>query len=257
VAALKVTLLGTGTSHGVPVIACTCPVCRSTDPRNRRGRTSAWLRAGKASLLIDTPPDHREQALRHRISRVDAVLVTHAHADHVGGLDDLRAYCQKQKAALPVYANASTLRGLRRRFSYVFTAGDEGGGKPRLKLRHAAAPFKAAGVKVVPVPLRHGSLGVTGWRVGRFAYLTDTNGIPEKSFALLRGLDVLVIDGLRPRPHSTHFCFDEAIMAARRIGARRSFLTHITHLSYHARTEKTFPPGIRLAYDGLTLNIRG
>ena len=254
---MRITFLGTGTSAGVPVIACDCATCRSDDPRDKRWRPSLALAFDDGtSVLVDASPDLRAQALRFRIERVDAILLTHAHADHVLGLDDVRIYNFRQGGAIPCYGAARALARVRRMFDYVFDpATPRGGGLPQLALRELAGPFSLAGATVIPVPLMHGTLPVLGFRIGAFAYLTDCNAIPEASWPLLAGLDVLVLDALRHKTHRTHFTVDEAIDVARRIGAARTFFTHMTHDLPHAATCAALPAGISLAYDGLELEM--
>lgn len=254
---MRVTLLGTGTSTGVPVIACRCPVCTSTDPRNRRLRPAALLELPAGTALIDTPTDLRQQALAYAVERVDAVLYTHAHADHILGLDELRVFNFRQGAAIPCYGPASALAGIRRAFAYAFEPGQEGGGKPQVELVPVEGPLELLGARVVPVPVRHGSLEVYGYRIGGFAYVTDVNFIPEESFALLAGVEVLVLGALRYRPHTTHFSFEEAFVAAARIGAQRTLLTHIAHDVDHGAPAVPLPPGVEIAHDGLVLDLPG
>ena len=253
----RVTFLGTGTSHGVPMIGCTCAVCRSTDPHDRRLRPSIYLALdGGPALLVDTATDLRQQALTHALTRLDAVIYTHSHADHVMGLDELRRFNVLMQGPLPLYADAATAGELQRVFRYAFAPPAQlGGGVPQLDLREIRGPFTAAGVRVVPVPLLHGRLPILGFRFGRFAYLTDCSAIPEASFELLHGLDVLVIDALRHRPHPTHFTLAEAAAAAARIGAGRTYFTHICHDLPHAATNATLPPGLALAHDGLVVDV--
>ncbi len=248
----RVTFLGTGTSHGVPMIGCQCAVCRSDDPRDRRLRPSIHLAVeGGPGLLVDTATDLRQQALTNDISRVDAVLFTHSHADHVMGLDELRRFNALKGAHLPVYADAATAAELRRIFAYAFTPPTgPGGGVPELTLATIDGPFVVDGVAIVPVPILHGRRPILGFRIGTFAYLTDCSVIPESSYALLEGLDVLVLDALRHRPHPTHFTVAEAVVAAKRIGARHTYFTHICHDLPHADTCAALPPGMALAYDG-------
>jgi phosphoribosyl 1,2-cyclic phosphate phosphodiesterase len=252
---MKVTFLGTGTSTGVPVIGCTCRVCTSGDPRNRRLRPSLLLEWDTRKILVDSSSDFRQQALQHRIDRLDAVLYTHSHADHVMGLDDLRIYNFRQRADLPVYGSAGTLQDLRRTFWYAFTDTQEGGGKPRLDLRVVAAPFDLFGTKVVPVPLLHGDLEVLGYRIGGFAYCTDCNFVPPPSLQALGGLDILVIDALRPTPHPTHFSLPETLALLEVLKPARAFLIHMGHDIEHSETESALPPFVRLAFDGLVLEI--
>lgn len=249
------TMLGSGTSTGVPVVGCGCEVCRSLDPRNRRLRPGLLMETAGLSLVIDTSPDFREQALRCGIERVDAVLYTHSHADHVFGLDDLRIFNFRQGGSIPCFGSAETMSRMRQIFAYVFEDGQEGGGKPRLELVAVRAPFDFSGLQVVPIPVRHGAMEVFGYRIGRFACVTDVNFIPETSFALLEGVELLVLSALRYRPHPTHFSLAEAVAVAQRIGARRTLLTHIAHDIDHARLEIALPPGIELGYDGLVATL--
>ena len=253
----RVTVLGSGTSHGVPMIGCTCGVCRSADPRDRRTRPSIYLEVEQGpSLLVDTSTDLRMQALTHGVQRVDAILFTHSHADHVMGLEDSRRFSQMQKSAIACYADARTVESLKKSFYYVFDpTTDKGGGLPQIDLRTIDGPFDVGGVAVTPIPLMHGRRPILGFRFGDFAYLTDTNGIPEESFTLLAGVQTIVLDALRHRPHATHFTVAEAIEAASRIKPRQTYLTHICHDLPHAATNQSLPSGVELAYDGLRFDI--
>lgn len=252
---MRVTLLGTGTSTGVPVIGCRCAVCTSPDPRNRRLRPAALVELPHGAALLDTPTDLRQQALTHRIERVDAVLYTHAHADHILGLDELRVFNFRQGVTIPCYGPAAALQAIRRTFAYAFEPGQEGGGKPQIELLPIAGPLSLLGARIVPVPVRHGSLEVFGYRLGAFAYVTDVNFIPAESFALLAGVEVLVLGALRYRPHSTHFTFEEAFAAAERIGARRTVLTHIAHDVDHGAPAVRLPRGVEIGHDGLVFDL--
>jgi phosphoribosyl 1,2-cyclic phosphate phosphodiesterase len=252
---LRITMLGSGTSTGVPVIGCPCAVCQSDNPKNKRWRPGLKLETGSGVVLVDTPTDLRLQALRFGLPRVDAVLFTHSHADHVFGLDDVRIFNFRQGAAIPCYGSEPTLRNIRRMFAYVFEAGQEGGGKPQLDLVTVREPFDLLGLRIVPVPVWHGEMEVFGYRIGTFAYVTDCNRIPETSFRLLEGVEILILDALRYRPHSTHFSVEEAMEAAARIGARRTILTHIAHEIDHDAPQVPLGQGVEFGYDGLVLNL--
>jgi len=254
-----VTVLGSGTSIGVPAIGCDCAVCHSSDPRDRRSRPSILIQVNGMSILVDTSTDLRTQALDRNLRRVDAILFTHNHADHVFGLDDVRRFNQMQRSSISGYADPSTVASLRRTFSYAFDPTVQpGGGLPQLTLFSIFGSFCLAGVEVVPVPLMHGRLPILGFRIGSFAYLTDCNQIPDASWPLLcadGGVRTVIIDALRHRPHPTHFTVAEAIEAVRRMGAERAYLTHICHDLPHAETCAQLPHGVELAYDGLVLEI--
>lgn len=253
---LRVTMLGTGTSTGVPVIGCRCPVCTSADPRNRRLRPGLRLELPGGVALVDTPTDLRQQALAYGIERVDAILYTHAHADHILGLDEVRVFNFRQGAVIPCYGPASALAAIRRTFAYAFEPGQEGGGKPRIDLLPISdAPLALLGAEVLPVPVRHGEMEVFGYRIGRFAYVTDVNFVPEESLRRLAGVEVLVLGALRWRPHSTHFSIPEAAEVAARVGARRTLLTHLAHDVDHASPLEELPPGVELAEDGLVIDL--
>jgi phosphoribosyl 1,2-cyclic phosphate phosphodiesterase len=260
---LKVTLLGTGTSHGVPAIGCDCDVCRSTDPRDKRLRPSILIDCGERMhdlgvrhLLIDTSTDLRAQALAYGVRRVDAILFTHAHADHVMGLDEVRRFNAMQRSAIPCYAGADTIVDLRRTFAYIFDAASpRGGGVPELTLFRIGGPFALAGWDVIPVPLLHGPWPVLGFRIGPFAYLTDCSHIPDQSWPLLSGVTTLVLDALRDRPHPTHFTVAEALTVVERLSPERTYFTHICHDLPHAATCARLPPGVELAYDGLVIDL--
>ena len=263
---MRVIVLGSGTSHGVPSIGCDCAVCRSTDPKDKRTRPSILIElpaagqpgyaatapsafaAGVRSILVDTSTDLRTQALAQNVRRVDAILFTHSHADHIFGLDDVRSFNQRQKTPLACYGDATTLANLRRTFAYVFAPPEQlGGGLPQLSLFPLVGPFTLGGVEIVPVRVFHGRLPVLGFRVGSFAYLTDCNRIPDESWRLLAGVRTVILDALRHRPHSTHFSVSEAVDVVARLGAERAYFTHICHDLPHAETCAQLPPGVELA----------
>jgi phosphoribosyl 1,2-cyclic phosphate phosphodiesterase len=257
---VRLTFLGTGTSFGIPQIGCDCAVCRSADPRDRRSRCGAAVEYADTTLLIDTPPELRLQLLAAGIRWVDAVLFTHEHADHVNGIDDLRAFSVRRRQALDCYGPAETLERLRQGFRYIFD--DEvpvadGTSKPQLALHplEPGIPVDIGGVSVLPLAFEHGFMRVYGYRIGELAYVTDAKAIPAEAYPRLRGLKVLVLNALWWRPHPTHLSIGEAVEAARRIGAERTFLTHITHETGHAELERQLPDGVAPAHDGLTIEV--
>ncbi|MGE5570859.1 MAG: MBL fold metallo-hydrolase [Rhodospirillales bacterium] len=255
---LTITVLGSGTSVGVPTIGCHCAVCTSTDPRDNRLRPSVLLGFNGHNVLIDTTPDFRTQALRARIERVDAILFTHAHADHIMGLDDVRPFNFRQRASIPVYGSRETIATLRRVFDYVFAGHKSESSIPRLEPHVLdGGSFEILGVEFVPILLRHGRTEVYGYRFGSAAYLTDHSEIPPESVEKLRGLDVLFLDALRNRPHPTHTTVERALEYVAEIAPRRAYFTHICHDLPHAETEKRLPPNVRLAYDGLQISVGG
>ncbi|HUK21479.1 MAG TPA: MBL fold metallo-hydrolase [Gemmatimonadales bacterium] len=259
---MRLTLLGTGTSFGVPQVGCDCRTCTSPDPRDKRTRTSALIEADGRRLLIDTPPELRLQLVGADIRKLDAVLFTHAHADHVHGIDDLRAISVRQSNGLAVYGPTDTLAELATRFPYIFDPAivtPAGTTKPELRA-HAIEPDREtdiAGFRVLPFTLPHGSKTVFGYRIGALAYVTDAKTIPETVRAQLAGLEVLVLNALLSRPHPLHLSIPEAVAAAQAIGARRTFLTHLTHETPHAELLGRLPSGIEPAYDGLAIDVSG
>ena len=254
---MEVLILGSGTSHGVPMIGCGCAVCRSDDPRDKRSRPSILVRSGEQRLLVDTSPELRLQCIDHGVDRVDAVLFTHHHADHVAGLDDLRRFNWLMKRPVPLYGTDRTLSNVRRMFLYAFEAATSSPhSRPQLELHEIdGRPFTVGGERIVPIPLMHGPLPVLGFRFGRFAYCTDCNTIPPESMDLLRDLDVLVLDALRHDAHPAHFNLEQAIDMAERIGAGRTYFTHMTHQLGHEATNRALPGGMALAYDGLRFAV--
>jgi phosphoribosyl 1,2-cyclic phosphate phosphodiesterase len=252
-----VTFLGSGTSSGVPMIGCACAVCTSTDPHDKRMRPSIYLSVpGRASILVDTTPDFRQQALTYGVTRIDAVLFTHSHADHILGLDDIRRFNFIQGGPIPCYATDRTWNEIKRTFYYAFDGVQRlGGGVPRLETHAIAGPLVIGGVRVVPVPLWHGDTPILGFRFGNFAYLTDCNRIADESWALVDGVEILVVDALRDKPHTTHFTVEEAVAVVARVKPRRAWLTHMSHDLGHAATNARLPPHVELAYDGLVLDV--
>ncbi|RMG68064.1 MAG: MBL fold metallo-hydrolase [Calditrichaeota bacterium] len=253
---MYIQVLGSGTSMGVPIIGCRCRVCTSTDPRDHRLRTSVFIRIGQLHLLIDTSSDFRQQMLRAGIDRLDAILFTHHHMDHISGMDDVRCLNVIHKMAIPIYASEQTMQNIRRVFAHAFDAGNQVSTVPML-IPHLITEqaFQIQGVRIQPIPLWHGDLPVFGFRIGNFAYCTDVSRIPEPSYRLLEGVQILILGALRQRPHPTHFSIDQAVAEARKIGARLTFFTHMTHAISHAETERELPEGIFLAYDGLELQL--
>jgi len=252
---MRLTFLGTGTSTGVPTLACHCRVCESDDPRDKRTRTSVLLEYDGRVVVIDTAPDFRAQALRERVERLDAVVFTHAHVDHVMGLDDVRVFCFRQNAAIPIYADAHTMENIRRIFKYVFDADYPSGGIPKLEPHLIDGPFDLWGTQLVPLPVFHGQLPILGFRFGRAAYVTDFSTIPDSTMPLLEGLDVLILDALRHKPHATHSSVGQSLALVERLKPRRTFFTHIAHELGHKETNAMLPAGVSLAYDGLKLEI--
>ncbi len=280
---MEIILAGTGTSHGIPVVGCECAVCVSTDNRDKRDRTSAFVYGSDGTtIIIDVTPEFRHQALRYKLSKAQAVLLTHAHADHVHGLDDLRIFSHTwnpkkvkkdfvPKEALKIFANQETLNDIKKRFDYVFTPTYEGGGKPYLELDCTDVftetnPLCIGCLEIIPIPLKHGCLTATGWKFfdkntqGSFAYITDCNFISDASVSLIEGVTHCVIDSLREEKHSTHFCFQESLEYSKRIGAEKTWFTHISHDFSHVQIQEWIDghlleqkSSIAPAYDGLIL----
>ncbi len=251
-----VTFLGTGTSQGIPVIGCTCPICQSLDFRDKRLRTSIHIDIEGQSFVIDTGPDFRQQMLREKINRLDAVIFTHAHRDHTAGLDDVRAYNFMQAMDMPVYGTQEVLEQLKVEYAYAFAA-IKYPGIPRLLLNEITDhPFIIGDVEITPLPVLHMKLPVYGFRVKNFSYITDANFIPDSTFDLLKGTDVLVLNALQIDPHISHFNLEQAIAMVERIKPKKAYFTHISHkLDLHAIIEKKLPQHISLAYDGLQIKI--
>lgn len=254
---MRVRFLGTSTSYGVPVIGCRCQTCTSTDPRNKRTRASVYVETDEgARVIIDAGPELRMQALREGITRVDAVLFTHLHADHTAGIDDLKAFNAALGGMLPCYGDAATGASVRERFAYAFAGTPWIGLIPHINWTVVdTQPFYVGKSCIQPIPMRHGSIRSTGYRIGKFAYLTDTSGVPPGSRALLDDLDAVVVDALRWEPHPTHLSVPEALELITAIGARRGYLTHVSHALEHQATNARIAPDVEVAYDGLELTL--
>lgn len=250
------TVLGSGTSMGVPTIGCDCRVCHSTDPRDKRTRPSVLLHYNDHAVLIDTTPDFREQAIRANITRLDAVVYTHAHADHILGLDDLRPLTfHRPTGRIPLYAHERTGQIIQTVFRYIFDSDYKYGGLAQVEMKSIEGPFDLFGATFAPITILHGDAEIYGFRFGSAAYLTDFSSIPEESLRQLEGLDILFLDALRHKPHPTHSTVENSIGIARRLKPCRTFFTHICHDLAHEETNASLPPNIRLAYDGLKLEF--
>ncbi len=257
---VELTVLGSGTSSGVPVIGCHCAVCQSPHPKNKRLRSSCLFRVNGKNILVDTGPDLREQCLKNQIEKIDAVLITHIHADHVHGIDELRLFNALQKSSIPIFGETKTLDHLAKIFAYIFQQqkGDYPSLVPSLEPQViAAGPFDCVGVPVLMIPCQHGERWMTyNYRIGNVAWLTDTSGIPESSYAYLQNLEYLFIDGLRLQQHPTHFSLGQAKAVAERVGARMTYFIHLSHDYDHDMFNKTLPENMRLAHDGLCVKTR-
>ena len=253
---LKITFLGTGTSLGVPEIGCDCEVCTSTDVKNERLRPSVLVECEEISILIDTAPDLRIQALKYKVNKIDAILYTHYHADHIFGLDDIRRFNYLQKKSIPCYGDKKTIKAVKCSFSYILKNDKRFAYfLPKIDFHTINNEFHIRDIKIIPIEVLHGGLSILGFRIGDFAYLTDCNEIPETSRKLLSGLDVLVLDALREKPHIAHFNLAEAVSEAELISAERTFFTHISHDLEHNTTNKQLPENMKLAYDGLVVEL--
>ena len=252
---LKVTFLGTGTSQGVPVIACDCEVCHSNDAKDKRLRTAALLETADQTIIIDTGPDFRFQVLRARIKRLDAVLFTHQHRDHIAGLDDVRSFNFKQKMAMPIYGNNYVIEQIKKEFHYVFES--KYPGIPQLEIHEITnKPFNIGNLPVIPIQVLHHKLPVFGFRFNDFTYITDANSIPKEEYSKIEGTKVLVLNALQKDDHISHFTLDEALEVIDRIKPEKAYLTHISHkLGFYNEISKELPANVMLAYDGLSINL--
>lgn len=264
---MEIIVLGSGTSHGVPMIGCRCAVCRSDNPKNRRTRPSVVVRTGAGAILVDTTPELRMQSLAVGLDWIDAVLFTHTHADHIFGLDDLRRFNDLTGQEIPVYGDADTLAAIRRIFPYIFMETQAGGGKPRLVLHEVPSDFVLRGVRIRSFYVMHGTLPVLAYRFDTLAteespgvsaaYVTDVSYIPPESMQMLYGLDLLILDAVRPDPHPTHFGLEQALEVVTSVKPCRTLLTHLSHRFEHEETNAKLPATVELAYDGQSVRLRG
>lgn len=252
---MKVTILGCATSTGVPIVGCNCKVCLSDNPKNKRTRCSVFIQVKNKNFLIDTSPDLRFQALKHDITLIHAVFYTHSHADHTHGIDDLRTYNFINKMSIPCYGNSLTINNLKKNFAYIFDGTYSAGGKPKLILNEISGDFEVGGVTVIPIDINHADWIILGYRIGNIAYLTDCSGIPDYSYEKLQGLDVLIIDALRPRPHAAHFSVDQAVEQIEKIKPKQAVFTHMGHELDYDMVISGLPDNIMPAYDGLQFNL--
>jgi phosphoribosyl 1,2-cyclic phosphate phosphodiesterase len=253
---MQLTMLGVGSSAGTPVVGCNCATCNSDNPRNQRTRCSSLITLDSGeNILIDTGPDLRNQSLRENIKRVDAVLYTHTHADHLHGIDDLRAFCQIQRKQIPLYAKEDAVDHIKQKFGYVLRDPSDFWEMPVLRTETIFGPFEMFGVKITPIPVMHGKSHILGYRIGNLAYMTDVSEIPESSLALLKGLDVVLLDCLREKSHPTHINIEQSLAYIGRIKAKQSYMIHMTHELEYSSLSKKLPKDVFVGFDGLKLHI--
>lgn len=255
---MRFTFLGTGTSQGVPVIACDCTACKSADPRDKRLRSSLLLEKDGAVLLFDAGPDFRQQMLRQNVKRLDSIILTHEHKDHIAGMDDVRAFNYRSNDAVDIYAEARVQEAIKREYSYVFSSSGYPG-IPRMRLKTIEnSPFMIKGIEIIPIRVMHWNLEILGFRVNNFAYITDASSIPKRGIELLKGVEYLVINALRKERHLSHFSLDEALSIIDSINPRKGYITHIGHqMGLYEKVQKELPRNVLLAYDGLSVDIEG
>ena len=254
---MRITFLGTGTSQGIPVIGCTCQVCNSDDPRNQRLRTSVWIETNQQSILIDIGPDFRQQALRHGITRIDAILLTHEHADHTAGMDDIRPINFAMDRKIPLYAEGHTIQDLKQRFYYIFGP-NEYPGLPQLELIEITPnqPFTIGEDLILPFRVIHGRMNIVGFKLNQFVYITDASHLDAVDIDLIKNCECLVVNALRHKTHHSHFNLEQALELIQQVQPKQAFLTHLSHqMGSHSATEKTLNDSIRLAYDGLQIHL--
>jgi phosphoribosyl 1,2-cyclic phosphate phosphodiesterase len=253
---MQLTMLGVGSSAGTPMVGCSCTTCNSDNPRNKRTRCSSLITLDSGeNILVDTGPDLRNQALRENIQRVDAVLYTHTHADHLHGIDDLRAFCQIQRKQIPLYAKEDAVAHISQKFGYVLREPSDFWDLPVLRTEIINAPFDLFGITVTPIPVMHGRSHILGYRIGNFAYMTDVSEIPESSFGLLEDLDLVLLDCLREKSHPTHINIEQSLAYIGRIKAKQSYMIHMTHELEYASLSKKLPKDVFVGFDGLKLHI--
>lgn len=255
---MTITILGSGTSTGIPTLSCQCSTCISDDPRDKRLRSSVHIQNEDTSIVIDTSADFRQQLIRESVNSLDAVLYTHHHFDHIGGFDDLRGFNYSQRRPMPIYLSKITLSHLKKTFSYAFGECSQlGGGIPEIEINiiRPYEPFQIGSLLIEPVALLHGEMEVFGFKVGNFAYCTDTNHIPDETKKKIAGSRLLILDALRPQPHSTHFHLEQSIREAQQLNCEMTYFTHIAHQTKHSEVEKLLPDRIELAYDGMKIEL--
>ena len=252
---MNITFLGTGTSYGIPIVGCNCKTCKSKNPKNNRFRSSIFIQLPDVSLIIDTPPEFRLQLLQNNISDTDAILFTHSHADHLMGFDDIRAFNKLHNKTIPCYGNSKTIDRIKKAFNYIFNCDQIGGGIPEVSLKVINSKFKINQTDIIPLPVKHGQLDIFGYKINKMAYITDCSSIPDSTLNLIKDINVLIIDALRYKPHSTHMNIREAVNLIQTLDVNQAYLTHLSHDIEHEQTNSELPDNIQLAYDGLKIYL--